>query len=378
VDRDRRRRRANDSLGNAQQTDPSWNDASAGHDARLGKLLRIDPRPGDGCGGGCTIPAGNPGFAEPEIWAYGLRNPWRWSFDRTTGDVVIGDVGQDTWEEVDVAPASAGRLAGANYGWGTYEADHPRGSTASAVAPAGITMPVLEKAHAAPDSFSSIAGGYVVRDPALPDLLGRYVYADTYRGDIRAATPGVWTDDAPTGLHLSTLASFGEDACGRVYAVSLDGPVDRLSASGACIPPAAPPGAVTPTPAPGGGAGPTAPTRTRAVPLLSITVAARQRPWRTGFVRVRALCSANCHVRGHGVFRISGSRRAPGTSRGSVHLRAHRARTVRLFVPARTRHRLLALLRRHHRVTVSFGMSATDARGHRRVAPGPLRSAIVR
>jgi glucose/arabinose dehydrogenase len=370
---------ANDSLGNAEQTNPSYNDATAGHDARLGKLLRIDPRPGDGCGGGCTIPAGNPGFAQPEIWAYGLRNPWRWSFDRATGDVVIGDVGQDTWEEVDVASASAGRLAGANYGWGTYEADHPRGSTASAGAPAGITMPVLEKAHAAPDSFSSIAGGYVVRDPALPDLLGRYVYADTYRGDIRAATPGVWTDDAPTGLHLSTLSSFGEDACGRVYAVSLDGPVDRLTQSGACIPLATAPGAVTPVaPAPGGGGATRTPAAARAVPLLSVTVAARQRPWRTRFVRIRATCSANCHVRAHGVFRITDSRRAPGTSRASVHLRAHRATTVRLWVPVSTRHRLLALLRRHHRVTIHFGVTATDARGHRGVAQGRLRSAIVR
>lgn len=369
---------ANDSLGNAEQTSPAYNDAAAGHDARLGKLLRIDPRPGDGCGGACTIPAGNPGFAQPEIWAYGLRNPWRWSFDRATGDVVIGDVGQDTWEEVDVAPASAGRLAGADYGWGTYEGDHPRGSTASAGAPAGITMPVLEKAHAAPDSFSSIAGGYVVRDPALPDLLGRYVYADTYRGDIRAATPGVWTDDAPTGLHLSTLASFGEDACGRVYAVSLDGPVDRLTQSGACIPPAAPPGAVTPVaPAPGGGAATRIPVA-RVVPLLSVTMAARQRPWRTGFVAVRATCSANCHVRGYGVFRISGSRRAPETSRVSAHLRAHRTTTLRLRVPARTRHALLALLRRHHRVTIRLALNATDAKGHRRYAQGAIRSAIVR
>jgi glucose/arabinose dehydrogenase len=369
---------ANDSLGNAQQTDPSWNDAAAEHDARLGKLLRIDPRPGDGCGGSCTIPAGNPPFAEREIWAYGLRNPWRFSFDRSTGDLVIGDVGQDTWEEVDFASAAAGRLAGANYGWNTYEADHPRGSTASAGAVAGVTMPVIEKAHAAPDSFSSIAGGYVVRDPALPSLLGRYVYADTYRGDIRAATPGVWSDDAATGLHVSTLASFGEDACGRVYAVSLDGPVDRLSESGACVPPATAPGSVTPTPAPGGGStGTMTPTNTRTVPLLSITAASRQHPWKTGFVRVRATCSANCHVRGYGVFRISGSRRAPETSRISVHLRAHRTTTLRLRIPARTRRILLTLLR-HHTISIRFALRATDAKGHTRSAQGTTRSTLAR
>jgi glucose/arabinose dehydrogenase len=87
-----------------------------GHDARLGKLLRIDPHAGGGCDGGCTIPAGNPGFRQPEIWAKGLRNPWRFSFDRATGDVTIGDVGQDTWEEVDFAQAP-GRAGGADFGW---------------------------------------------------------------------------------------------------------------------------------------------------------------------------------------------------------------------------------------------------------------------
>ena len=119
----------NDSLGNAQQTSPSWNDADAGHDARLGKLLRIDPTPGAGCDGRCTIPADNPGFAQPEIWAKGLRNPWRFSFDRVTGDLTIGDVGQESWEEVDFA-AAPGRGAGADYGWNVFEGLHPRGSTA--------------------------------------------------------------------------------------------------------------------------------------------------------------------------------------------------------------------------------------------------------
>src|SRR3954447_20627542 len=111
-----------DALGHAPQTDPSWNDRAAGHDARLGKLLRIDPRAGAGCAGGgsCTIPADNPGFSQPEVWAYGLRNPWRFSFDRQTGDLVVGDVGQDHWEEIDFLPAP-GRGKGGNFGWHTYE-----------------------------------------------------------------------------------------------------------------------------------------------------------------------------------------------------------------------------------------------------------------
>ena len=152
-------------------------------------------------------------------------------------------------------------------------------------------MPVLEKAHSAPDSFSTIAGGYVVRDPALPDLLGRYVYADTYLGDIRAATLAVGgaTGDTDTGLHVSTLASFGEDACGRVYAVSLDGPVYRLAQSGDCVPPPSVggPGVTSPVApgAPGGGG------RRAGGPGVKLRAAARQRPWATGVVRVRVSAS---------------------------------------------------------------------------------------
>jgi glucose/arabinose dehydrogenase len=372
----------NDSLGNAQKADPSWNDAAAGHDARLGKLLRVDPAPGAGCDGRCTIPAGNPGFAQPEIWATGLRNPWRFSFDRATGDLVIGDVGQGAWEEVDLATAAGGRGAGANYGWNIYEGAHPRGTSTPAGTPAGFTMPVLEKSHAAPDAFVSIAGGVVVRDPALPALAGRYLYADTYAGAIRAVTlgPGGAGADADTGLKASTLVSFGEDACGRVYAVSLDGPVSRLAESGACILP--PSAGGPPATSPLGGQTPAgAPDR---APVLRLAAAARQRPWRSGVVRLRVSCDELCRLSARGTFLITRTQRGAGAARVKV-LRTAATRTalaagatvsLTVKVSAATRRSLLGALRRDRRVTLRIAVAATDAAGH--VRHGSARSRIVR
>jgi glucose/arabinose dehydrogenase len=363
----------NDQLGNAQRTDPATNDAAAGHDARLGKLLRVDPTPGPGCGpeGSCTIPAGNPGFPQPEIWALGLRNPWRFSFDRAGGDLVIGDVGQGAWEEIDLA-AAPDRGRGANYGWSTYEGAHPLGSTAPAGSPPGVAMPVLEKSHSAPDSFVAIVGGVVVRDPALPDLAGRYLYGDTSQGDIRAVTPapGGATGDASTGLHVSTLVSFGEDACGRVYAVSLDGPVFRLAQSGDCVMlvggTGAPPGP-TPGPAPGAGTGTAADTT---APVLTLRAAARQHPWRSGVVRLRAGCDEACTVTAGGAFVIT---RGGGAHAAVVRLRTATGRAevpaggsaaLSLKVSARVRRTLARALARGRRVSVRFAVAARDGAGN--------------
>lgn len=374
-----------DTLGNAQQTSPSWNDADAGRDARLGKLLRIDPRVGSGCDGRCTIPADNPGFAQPEIWAKGLRNPWRFSFDRQTGDLTIGDVGQAAWEEINFA-AAPGRGAGADYGWNVYEGLHLRGSTAPLAAPAGITMPVLEKAHAAPDSFRSIAGGYVVRDPALPELFGRYVYGDTYVGDIRAVTlaAGGATGDASLGLQrIPTLASFGEDACGRVYAISLQGPVFRLGQSGDCVPraPDGGPGVTPPgTPgAPGGGVG------AGGGPGVKVRAATRQRPWTTGAVRLRVSCDQICDIAARGTFLISKANKKAGaaavvvkplrTSSAKTTLAAGVTVTVKAKVSATTRRALLRALRRDRRITLRFAVTATDRAGHTKTTSA--RSRIV-
>ncbi|WP_445148991.1 PQQ-dependent sugar dehydrogenase [Baekduia sp. Peel2402] len=361
----------NDTLGNAQKTDPSWNDAAAGHDARLGKLLRIDPKTG-------VAAAGNPGFAQSEIWAYGLRNPWRYSFDRATGNLVIGDVGQETWEEVDFAPGPD-RGKGYNYGWNTYEGNHPRGTSDPAGAAAGFAWPILEKAHAAPDSFSSIAGGYVVRDPALPDLANRYIYADTYRGDIRAVTlaPGGAAGDAATGLHVNTLASFGEDACGRVYAVSLDGPVYRLAQSGDCILSTPGGGTTTPTPPSGGGA-------TGGAPKLTLRAASKQRPWKTGVVRFTASCDAVCSISARGTFLITRTKSGAGaaavkllrTATAKTTLAAGARVSVKLKVSAKTRRSLLHALKRNRRVTLRFAVTTTGRDG--KAATTTARSQITR
>ena len=193
----------------------------------LGKLLRIDPRARGGRP--YSVPADNPfvgrSGARSEVWAYGLRNPWRFSFDRATGDLNIGDVGQDAVEEID---AVDGTGRGANFGWRPREGS--RVNVEGETAPGAID-PVIEKSH--DDGWCSITGGVVVRDPGLPGLRGRYVYGDFCQGQIHAArlSPGGATEDRALPLKpIESLASFGEDAAGRVYVVSLAGAVYRFVA----------------------------------------------------------------------------------------------------------------------------------------------------
>jgi Glucose / Sorbosone dehydrogenase/Calx-beta domain len=219
-----------DPAGNGQNltssTPPVVNGAN--HHPLLGKILRIDPRSGSPY----TVPAGNP-FPAParEVYAYGLRNPWRFSFDRLTGDLVVTDVGQDEYEEVNFA-AAPGRGLGANYGWNPYEGLHtyPGGALVTPPFPAGFTFPVLEKSHAG-DGFCSIIGGYVVRDPGLPELAGQYVYGDFCNSALRAVslTASGPSNDHAIGLTATRITSFGEDACARVYVTSIGGAVDRIT-----------------------------------------------------------------------------------------------------------------------------------------------------
>jgi glucose/arabinose dehydrogenase len=194
----------------------------------LGKLLRIDPRRSGAKA--YRVPPSNPftgrSGARGEIYSYGLRNPWRFSFDRRTGDLTIADVGQDQIEEVDFATKGAAR--GANYGWRPLE-----GTRRNFDEPApGAVAPVIELSHA--DGNCSITGGYVVRDPGVPALLGRYVYGDLCAGRLRSARLSAGSaqgDAAIPGLaKVEQLSSFGEDARGRVYVTSLSGPVYRLAA----------------------------------------------------------------------------------------------------------------------------------------------------
>jgi glucose/arabinose dehydrogenase len=211
----------------------------------LGKILRLDPDPSEGLP--YTVPAGNPfpGATAPynTIWSYGLRNPFRFSFDRATGAMLIGDVGQDSWEEVDYAPPPA-RGAGTDYGWNCREGFEPGPATDPGCSSAVLTDPVF----AYPDSettCSAIIGGYVARDASLGGLYGRYLHGDLCSGQLRSfalppADPAA--SDRSEGLKVTNLNSFGEDSCGRLYVVSGDGLVARLLGTSAavCTPPPPP------------------------------------------------------------------------------------------------------------------------------------------
>jgi glucose/arabinose dehydrogenase len=193
----------------------------------LGKILRIDPRPSGGKP--YTVPADNPFVnregARPEIWVYGLRNPWRFSFDRKTGALTIGDVGQDAVEEIDYTPAS--RTAGSNFGWRAYEGAEVFDPDLDA---GEVVRPAVEHSH--DEGWCSITGGYVIRDPALAALDGQYVYGDFCQ-------PNLWmaklrfegsSDDRQLEAQAQQVSSFGQDADGRIYVVSLAGPVSRIVA----------------------------------------------------------------------------------------------------------------------------------------------------
>jgi hypothetical protein len=186
----------------------------------LGKLLRINVGPT----GPYTIPADNPNLgssARREIWAYGLRNPWRFSFDRDSGDLYIGDVGQAKWEEVDFQPASS--TGGQNYGWPVYE-----GRVAYRGGAAGkYTFPVAVYSHAG--ALCSITGGYVYRGTQISALRGFYVFGDYCTGMI-------WTlANVKSRWYMSPLidtavliSSFGEDTNGELYVTSISGSVFRF------------------------------------------------------------------------------------------------------------------------------------------------------
>lgn len=203
--------------------DPRRNAQNLG--SPLGKLLRIDPRAAGGKP--YSIPADNPfvgrAGALPEIYSYGLRNPWRYSFDSQTNALTIGDVGQDEFEEVDVVADGQGR--GANFGWSALEGDAPFNEDQKAP---GAIGPAFVYSH---DGGCSITGGYVVHDPALPALDGRYVYSDFCSGKIRSfKLSGTKAgDDKPTGLEAQSPTSFGVDNAGQIYVTTLSGDVFMLA-----------------------------------------------------------------------------------------------------------------------------------------------------
>jgi glucose/arabinose dehydrogenase len=201
----------------------------------LGKLLRIDPRPRGGKP--YTVPADNPFVGRPgrdEIYSYGLRNPFRFSFDTTTAAqprIAIGDVGQNRFEELDYTTLA--EASGANFGWDAFEGFHPyeeeNGGTPD---PGGTAKPVMAYGHGRDGGSCTIIGGYAVGPGGPPALRGRYLYADYCSGILRSLVPHLHraSDDRKTGLTVASPTSFGEDDRGRVYVCSQGGSVYRVIA----------------------------------------------------------------------------------------------------------------------------------------------------
>lgn len=199
----------------------------------LGKLLRIDPRPSGGRP--YSVPSSNPFVGRPgrdEIYSYGLRNPFRFSFDTVTSParprIAIGDVGQNRIEEIDYT--TVGRASGANFGWDAFEGFAPytedNGGTRD---PGGTVKPIFAYQHSRGGSCS-VTGGYVVADRSLRSLYRRYVYADFCEGELRSLVPHLRRagDDRKLGLRVPAPSGFGEDTRHHLYVTSLEGPVYRL------------------------------------------------------------------------------------------------------------------------------------------------------
>jgi glucose/arabinose dehydrogenase len=192
----------------------------------LGKILRLDI---DGADGDkpYAIPADNPYINNPalapEVWAWGLRNPWRFSFDRETNDLYIADVGQNNWEEINFQPA--GSAGGENYGWNTMEGTHV---FSGAPVPDGAILPFAEYSHS---QGCSVTGGYVYRGEVMPDLQGVYLFSDYCFGTVWASyqdAEGRWQ----TNVFMDTshtVSSFGEDEAGEVYLLDHSGSVYQVA-----------------------------------------------------------------------------------------------------------------------------------------------------
>jgi glucose/arabinose dehydrogenase len=295
-------------------------------DSELGKILRIVANTG------ASAP-GNP-FGT-RVWSYGLRNPWRFTFDRAAPhDLLIGDVGQDDWEEMDWARAP-GRGAGVNFGWACREGkvaySNPPGACASNPVDATFV-----RQH---PTYQAIIGGYVVRDPGLPTLNGRYLYGDAAVGHLHSTRLGV-DDDREEPLAISALSSFGEDACGRIYAASLNGPVYRVQdgAPSACN-----------LQAPGGA--------DTMAPAVKVRLAGMKKALKTRRLLVRMRCSEAC-------------RAAIGTRLKKVRRLATRHRSLaankRKTIKLKLSKAVVRKVKRRRFVRVRVTVRATDAAGNTR------------
>ena len=336
-------------------------------DPFLGKLLRLDAAP--------ATPA------PPQIYAYGLRNPYRFSFDARTGDLLLGDVGQDAREEVNVVPAGA--PPGTNFGWSAWEgtADGPAAGTA---ARDGFTFPVLEYGHFGRSFGSglgegcSITGGYVARDPELPELAGQYLYADFCVPGVRAVDlAAVGTTDrrlALPGLAPGAIVSFGQDACDRVHVVSDSGAVQRLSSGGGCTLR----GASTPTPsAPGAPPAPSVAAADRRAPVVRLRGRRAQRVIALGRLRLAVGCDEQCDLRVRGQFLLGAGRpkATPALALGARRVRLDAGARVSLDLrpTARTRRAVARSLRRGRAVVARVELQVSDAAGNARTTVARIR-----
>jgi hypothetical protein len=292
--------------------------------SELGKILRIVPSTG------APAPA-NP-FGS-RVWAYGLRNPWRFSFDRASGDLTIGDVGEGTWEEVNWV---RGAGPGVNYGWPCFEGTDPGSCSAP-----GAVPPAFQRSHG--DGFRAIVGGYVVRDPGLPTLAGRYLYGDNALPDLRSITLG-GSDDRIEPLAVAAPSSFGEDSCGRIYVTSLAGPVYRIQDGAAA--PCTLPMPATPLPSTSGA--------DRTAPRLRISVRGLRRRHLRVRVRANEACRIVARGRLRGVGRLKAARRSLPANR-------------RVLVRMRMSRREARQARRRQRVVAVLTVRARDASGNQRV-----------
>jgi hypothetical protein len=274
-----------------------------------------------------------PATGARQIWSSGLRNPWRFSFDRATGDLLIGDVGGGAYEEINWSRApNAGQ--GVNYGWPCNEGPNGPDECGTRAAFWHQNGP-----------FCAIVGGYVVRDPGLPTLNGRYLYGDNCNTNLWSAALGAG-GGVVTGLQVSRLTSFGEDGCGRLYAASHAGPVYRIQdgAPTPCPPPAPVPAVVPDTTAPN-----------LAVRILRPAVKNRR-------LRVALRCSEACRVRAASrlrkVWRFKPRHRSLAAGERTI---------VRVKLSRKAARRMRRALRRRGYVRVVVTARAVDAAGNARV-----------
>jgi glucose/arabinose dehydrogenase len=348
------------------QDDTHHNAQFADNSHLLGKMLRIDP-----ANPGASVPGNIPGTP---IYAYGLRNPWRFSFDRLTGDMVIADVGQSSKEEIDFA--HPGQNAGANYGWPCWEgtelntdsaSDGPVQNYPECSPMQGTHVPPVHDYGHSGGAFSGagIIGGYVVRDAGLPELYGRYLYGDLSTSSskgLRSISLPAANDDAGVPLNISNLSSFGEDTAGCVYAASVgSGSVWRIAEDTNATP--GPCGATT---APG-------PAADTTPPNLSLGRRRRQHVLRTHSIRVAAVANEIVTFTGTATVKVPGKAATLRFRRATRRASAGRRVTLVLKLNKKTLRRLRRAMRHHHTRIARVTVTARDAAGNARTKRVTIR-----